>query len=402
MYGARPELASLDYRAQFEAFDRESHAAGNSAWAEALRPLGYDVMATISNNEHIQKTWAKEHGIRYRPASWQTEIAEAQVASFQPDLLFFTSFGDWRPEWIKHLREKYLGIALFGVWCGMPFGSIDIFREFDLILTCVPELNERFASFGCNSRHMHHAFDTRVLGHIDTNREQDIPFSFIGQLIRSRDFHQQRVRQLERIADAMEITIFSSAFELYRLQQRRGPVRVVGHRLARILTDSQMLRRSLDWPRLLRGAVQRAASFTPIVSEKLRLHTRPPVYGLAMYQTLQRTQVNYNIHGDLSPGSASNHRLFECTGVGSCLLTDHKANISTLFEPDREVVTFSSTEECIDKAKWLLDHPQERRRIAQAGQRRTLAEHTFTQRAGQFDAIIREVLSGGAPARHPG
>jgi hypothetical protein len=54
MYSAGPELASLDYCTQFAALDRESHIGANSAWAEALRPFGYDVMVTISNNEHIQ------------------------------------------------------------------------------------------------------------------------------------------------------------------------------------------------------------------------------------------------------------------------------------------------------------------------------------------------------------
>jgi spore maturation protein CgeB len=401
MYGTRPELASLDYCAQFAALDRESHIWANAAWAEALRPLGYDVMVTISNNEHIQKTWATEHGIRYSAGTWQTEIADAQVASFQPDLLFFTSHIELRPEWIKHLRAKYPEVGLFGVWCGMPFRSIDVFEHFDLVLTCVPELNERFRSFGCNSRHMHHAFDTRVLDHVDADGEQDIPFSFIGQLIRASDFHEERVRQLVRIAEAMEITIFSPAHDLDRSQQRRRPVRVVRHKLARMLTDMRVLRKSLDRLPLLRRVVRRAELSAAVVSEKLRPHTRPAVFGLAMYQTLQRSQVNYNCHIDIAAGSASNRRLFECTGVGSCLLTDHKANMSTLFEPDSEVVTFSSTEECIDKAKWLLDNPQERRKIAQAGQRRTLAEHTFTQRAGQFDAVIREVLARPGPARQP-
>jgi spore maturation protein CgeB len=401
VYGAQPGLASLDYRAQFAALDRESHIWGNSAWAEALKPLGYDVMVTVSNNEHIQKAWARQNGIRYRPVSWQTEIADAQVASFQPDLLFFTSHGELSPEWIKHLRAKYPKVRLFGVWCGMPFGSLDVFRQFDLVLTCVPELNDRFRSLGCNAQHMHQAFDTRVLDRIDVDREQDIPFSFIGQLIRSSGFHKERVRQLERIADAMEITIFSSAFELYRWQRRQS-VRLVAHHIARILTGIPALRKSVDRLPFLEKAVHRAESYTPVVSGKLRPHTRPAVFGLAMYQTLQRSKITYNSHIDISSGSASNRRLFECTGVRSCLLTDHKANISTLFEPDAEVVTFSSTDECIDKAKWLLDHPQECRKIAEAGQRRTLAEHTFTQRAGQFDAIVREVLDGATPAGHSG
>jgi hypothetical protein len=70
-------------------------------------------------------------------------------------------------------------------------------------------------------------------------------------------------------------------------------------------------------------------------------------------------------------------------------------------EPGTEVVTFSGSEDCIDKAKWLLDHPRERRTITQAGQLRTLAAHTFAQRAEEFDAVIRDVL-GSAAARQPG
>ncbi len=400
IYAVRPGLATCPYSEQFALLDRESHIWANSIWAEALRPLGYDVLVTISNNEHIQKTWAREQGIRCRPASWQSEIAEAQIASFQPDLLFFTSHGELHPEWIKHLREKYPKVCLFAVWCGMPFRSMEIFKQFDLILTCAPEIHERFSSFGCNCRHMHHAFDPRVLDHIDVDRDQDIPFSFIGQLIRAPGFHEERIRQLQHIADEMEITIFSSAYESSRLPW----VSTSGARynLARILNGMRDPRKMVDRLLLLLRTVGKNEPFTPIVRDRLQSSMRPAVYGLAMYQTLQRSQVSYNSHGDIASRSASNRRLFECTGVGSCLLTDHKANISSLFEPDREVVTFSSTEECIEKAKWLLDHPQKSREIAQAGQRRTLAAHTFTQRARQFDAIMQEALSRAAPAGHSG
>jgi spore maturation protein CgeB len=49
--------------------------------------------------------------------------------------------------------------------------------------------------------------------------------------------------------------------------------------------------------------------------------------------------------------------------------------------------------ECIEKVKWLLEHPQERELIAKAGQARTLKDHTFAQRAVQLDEIIRKALS---------
>jgi spore maturation protein CgeB len=85
--------------------------------------------------------------------------------------------------------------------------------------------------------------------------------------------------------------------------------------------------------------------------------------------------------------------MFEATGVGTCLLTDWKEHIADLFEPDEEVVTYKSAEECIEKAKWLLENPAERERIAKAGQKRTLRDHTFENRVELFDAIIKKQLA---------
>lgn len=397
IYSARPVLATLDYRAQFEALDREAHIWGNSTWPVVLGPLGYDVEVAIGNNERMQKTWTRERGIPCHPASWQTDVAEAQIAAFRPDLLFLTTHSGLHPGWIQHLRESNSKLRLVGIWCGMPFDSAEVFAPFDLVVTCAPELQGRFSSLGCHCRQMHHAFDPRVLHRIDADRDQDILFSFIGQLIRDPGFHQQRIRQLEDLVDALEITIFSPEPEPSHPPRWSPLVRARGF-LGRLLrgrySPRELLDRFLFW-----NTPHRFEAPPSGISEKLRAHTRPGVYGLAMYKILQRSQVAYNSHGEVASRFASNRRLFESTGVASCLLTDYKDNISTLFEPDREVVTFSSTAECIEKAKWLLAHPHERRTIARAGQRRTLAEHTYTQRATQLDAILREALHGARAAK---
>ncbi len=85
-------------------------------------------------------------------------------------------------------------------------------------------------------------------------------------------------------------------------------------------------------------------------------------------------------------------RLFETTGVGACLLTDWKENLSDLFEPDKEVLTYRTAEECVEKVNYILEHEAERRSIAAAGQRRTLREHNFEKRAVLIDEIIRRAL----------
>lgn len=86
-------------------------------------------------------------------------------------------------------------------------------------------------------------------------------------------------------------------------------------------------------------------------------------------------------------------RLFEITGVGGCMLTDQKSNLASLFEPDRECVVYESADECVEKARYLLDHPDEARKIGQAGRARTLSEHTYAHRAPRFDALVRAALA---------
>jgi spore maturation protein CgeB len=115
-----------------------------------------------------------------------------------------------------------------------------------------------------------------------------------------------------------------------------------------------------------------------------------------MFQQLLNTRVVFNHHIDISPVSASNMSLFETTGVGACLLTDWKKNLSGLFEPDKEVLTYRSAEECVEKVNYILEHEDERRSIAAAGQLRTLREHTFDNRAARIDEIIRSVLNSAS------
>ena len=84
--------------------------------------------------------------------------------------------------------------------------------------------------------------------------------------------------------------------------------------------------------------------------------------------------------------------MFEATGVGTCLLTDTGQNMPDLFEEDKEVVTYRTVDEAVDKANYLLDHPDEAEQIAKAGQARTLRDHTIMKRSKQMDDVIQKIL----------
>ena len=64
----------------------------------------------------------------------------------------------------------------------------------------------------------------------------------------------------------------------------------------------------------------------------------------------------------------------------------------TLFEVGKEVIAYSSIEECAEQMRYYLDHPQEREAIALAGQKRTLQEHTYWHRAQQLADMAKRNL----------
>ena len=111
-----------------------------------------------------------------------------------------------------------------------------------------------------------------------------------------------------------------------------------------------------------------------------------------MYKILSKSHVTFNRHADDSFGFVGNMRLFESTGVGTCLLTDSGKNISELFEENKEVVTYKSLSEAVDKARYLIENKSESDKIAKAGQLKTLNSHTIMNRCQQIDEVIQQML----------
>ncbi len=117
-------------------------------------------------------------------------------------------------------------------------------------------------------------------------------------------------------------------------------------------------------------------------------------WGLDMYRVLARSRISVNYHIELSGEYANNMRLYETTGVGTLLLTDWKQNLHELFEPDVEVVAYRTPEECVERIRYLLDHEEERARIAKAGQARTLRDHSYRSRMAELVALTEGLLPG--------
>jgi spore maturation protein CgeB len=63
-----------------------------------------------------------------------------------------------------------------------------------------------------------------------------------------------------------------------------------------------------------------------------------------------------------------------------------------MFELGKEAVAYQSPQECVDLIRYYLEHEHEREAIAQAGQKRTLQDHTYYQRVQELVDIVSKHL----------
>jgi hypothetical protein len=387
-YGKHPELAEKSYLEQKAAMDFDAFGWADF-WSHALTPLGYDVMEVAWNVEPMQWAWAMENSLRYPAKIDLDEIVVEQARQFKPDILWFD---DPNEALLKRLKSEVPSICLVLGWTGSVIPQTNAWHQMNLILSCAQESVDFLRGKGFHAEQLHHGFDPRVNSRLKNNPKQ-IDISFIGQVIRARNFHFVREAIMEKLCAEMDIRIFSPSADLTFIDDLKA---ILGKGLYSFMQSLMSLGIPQEFlgkiPIIGRSAYWAEAPMLP-VNRSLKPFIYPPVFGLEMFQVIHDSKITLNIHADSSPVFASNMRLFEVTGVGTCLVTDWKENLPELFEPDKEVVVYKTADECVEKVKWLLDRPEDREKIAKAGQARTLTSHTFLERAHRLDEIIRKGMN---------
>jgi spore maturation protein CgeB len=386
-YRSRPGLAEETFANQKAALDMDAFGWADY-WSHALRPLGYETFEIVGNAVPLQRAWSRENAPN-APKDMKGLVLE-QLRRFAPDVLFMAEYASFPLDWLVQVRESCPSIRLIVGWCGAPYSDGTVFKGYDLVLSCIPELVEHFREIGHTSAHLNHAFDPRIIFRLGEPAPARIPFSFVGQIVKINGFHTDREKLLLELSRRVPLEIFSPAANVGHLEDFKSLIKAslfdLGRRTESLGIESEFLGKVPILGKHLNAKHRPARARTAPLSD----HFRPPVFGLEMFRTLRDSIVTLNQHINFSKNSASNMRLFEATGVGGCLLTDWKPNLSSLFEPDSEVLTYRSIDECVEKVNWLLANRDKAAAIGKAGQIRTLRDHTFERRAVRFDALIRE------------
>lgn len=361
LYASSPLLAQRSFAEQMQAL-MSLRFGWSDVWQQALEPLGYEVFEIVANATEAQEAWLKENSL---PKSDGLNSVIRQIERFDPEIIFLDDYTLVHPSQFHRLREAGRNLRLIIGWCGAPYGSLQQFQGFDLILSNISFLVGEFSGQGMAARFFDHAFDTRLAEEIPLG-PRSIPLSFAGSINYGSSWHGERLRILNAISRHYPIAIHADYHPPKKAKNQNWLDRLKGL-----------------WP--LTRPPEPSAAF-------LR-NLRPAVYGREMYECMASSVATLNVHIGAARGQASNMRLFEATGMGTCLLTDAGQGLERFFEPDTEVVLFESFDECLEKVRWLSNHPSEADKIGQRGRARTLRDHSFEKRALILDEIIQDTLS---------
>lgn len=332
-------------------------------YSRHLKAMGHEAQDLIVNCKPLQRTWARENQVRYSEMAlrlpsrllrlpgigpWLSalpglvEIAVEQIKATRPDVLYCQDLWFLTPQKLAELRP-YARLIVGQIASPLPPKAY--LQGFDLITTSFPHFVPRLRAMGIASEYFRIGFDTRVLELLGPVTP-DIDASFVGGISRH---HGKALPMLEYLA-------------------RHTPISFFGYGA---------------------GSLNRQSPIVP--------RHKGEVWGLDMYRALARSRVTLNRHINVAENFANNMRLYEATGVGSLLITDRKDNLGELFEIGKEVVAYDSPEEAAELIRYYTAHPEEARAIAQAGQARTLREHTYQHRMVELLPMLERHLGARTP-----
>ena len=320
-----------------------------------LNNIGVESKVIFYNNRNLQTKWHSfEKDMSY------FNILLLQIKEFLPDVILISdmfAFSKKEIDCIKlSLMPKHIKLV------GFHFSTLnDTFKRnavlYDQIYTGSKEYVNIMRSYGLPVYLLRHAFEPYILERMsECEKEKAVCFS--GSIIVGKSAHNNRMDMLDAMLES------NVPYDFY------------GNIYGSIQdSDDNEKKKYLN------------------IMSRIEKDRREGMFGIEYYSIINRYNICLNMHSSIVDTGAGNLRMYEATGIGSCLLTDCKDENSELFDVDNEIVVYQSLEDMVEKAKWLIENPNEARKIAIAGQKRTLKEHTYKNKAECLNDYIQKLLA---------
>ncbi|MDH6255409.1 glycosyltransferase [Aurantimicrobium minutum] len=328
------------------------------AYRRELEILGWDAKISIPNSFALQSRWLKEKNYASPfPKGWSYGLYAArlpmvrevihllphiqgtlykQIVDLKPDVVFVQDLNIVTPALAKAIK-KHTKLLVGEI--ASPLPPKPYFMHYDLIVSALPTIVHQVRKWGGESEYLPLGFDARWASFGESKASsRSIDAIFVGSFSR----HQpQTIPLLQQVAQVVPgLQIFGNAE-----------------------------------PDLLEA-------------NGLSTFFRGPAWGEQMFRLLGDSKIVVNRHGTIAGEYAVNMRMFEATGCGAALVTESKSNLSELFDPQSEVLTYGTKEEAAAQVLRALSNSKLLDEVSTRGQQKTLASHSYAQRAFQLSEIV--------------
>jgi spore maturation protein CgeB len=377
-YKKYPQSGQLSYDDHYNLLMNETTEFAGS-YIRNFRKLDIDAKCVIANDAILQAKWKSENKIQ---AESDSDILFEETSFFKPDILWIENLNCLTADWLSTIKNKVKSIRLIVAYHCSPYNKsiLEKLKKADFVITCTPGLKLALENEGIRSFLVYHGFDNDLLPRLDNIYDastKDLVFS--GSLITGGNFHNSRISLIENIIkDKIDLALYVTLEKGYRIKAKQFIYILYN------LSNKLKLNRFTDRFQIFEYGRTQVNGY----SDAIIRSNHQPLYGIEMYKLFKTARIVLNMHIGVAGDYAGNMRIFEVTGVGSCLLTDNKKNMPFLFDLDKEVVVYDNQDDCISKIKWLLENENERKKIAESGHKRTIESHTVLDRCKSIIDII--------------
>ena len=343
------DVNNLNYKEHQETLFKDRFGWSDSFKYSFEKNKNISVQEIIVNDYQLQKKWINENSKFFFNDKWQLEYLKKQIEFYKPNVIFVNN-----PSLNQSFYEMILSYKVRLItYDGICSHNENLINYSDIIISCLKSTCDFYSKFNKKVFYMPHGFDRRILNNLSSNEIKNDSI-FIGN-IRNIN-HSKRVDLLNKVLSKTNIKIWIG-------DEKKNSQ---NSNLNKILNIKNLF---INFKRI-----------NHIINiKKLFKKNNGQVYGMKMYNLLNQNKIILNNHIDNSRDEAANIRLFEGTGVGSCLVTDFKKNIRNFFSED-EIVLFKNYEEAVEKINYLSKNPKVAEEIALRGMKKVQTKHLLEDR----------------------
>ncbi len=350
-YSANPETPNLLWKANLY---------------DSVASLGHDVILfEVDPVFHRGGRAAAEESARRRPGFEERLLEAVRRENAVRKIDLFVSYFYESCISVPAVEEiKSLGVPTVNFSCNNvhQFFTVEtIAAAFDWCMVPEKEALVKFTAVGARPLHIRMAANPAIYRPADAPQAPQYEATFVGQP------YVDRRELIDRLLKGgVEVRVAGPGW-----QTEPDP-----------LPLATRLRRGLGrWKRALLHRPE--PKFPPKLPERAYLGVLSDNAMVALYSQGEIALGFAKVDDPDRPGQYLRHvrlRDFEAPMAGAFYLTEHVPELVECYDIDRELVCFDGPDDLLERAKRWLGDAKGRRKVAEAGRRRALAEHTYQHR----------------------